>query len=339
MNKLKLLSLLLIVFIPCLMACGGGDDSDDPKPPVVDPDKPGGGGGGGTTYTLSLSITSLNFDNKGGQQTVIVTTNASNWSAQSNQSWCKVTQSGTTLLVAVDVNTDTNQRAAIITVSATGVSQSQSISVTQAAGSNEPYLVIGENLKQVVFPYEGGSQTLDVQTNCDDWTIDYSPTNLFIYTVTKVSSSKVRIDVEQRPYNHPDPENSIISFKDKDGTKLAELKVIQDPIPVFNISSYRTVSPKGETCKIWIDVSTSSLSAVTSASWIEVKEVVCDFRSCCVTIDVAPRQEGEQPRYALMEFTAHNVTAKMIIYDEDGQLPNPTLGGDGYTYDDPTPWD
>lgn len=337
MNKLQLLSLLLILFIPCIIACGDGDDSDDPTPPVVNPDNPGGGGT--TTFTLSLSSTSLNFENKGGQQTVTVTTNATSWSAQSNQSWCKVTQSGTTLSVTVDVNTDTNQRSAVITVSATGVSQSQSISVTQAAGSNDPYLIIGEYLTQVVFPYEGGSQTLDVQTNCDDWTIDYLPSNLLVFTVTKVSSSKVKIDVDQRPYNHPDPESSIISFKDKDGTTLAELKVIQDPIPVFDISSYQTVSPNGGTYKVWVEVSTSSLTAVTSASWIEVKEVVYDVRRCYVTIDVAPRQEGEQPRYALLEFTAHNVTAKMLIYDEDGQLPNPTIGGDGYTYDDPTPWD
>lgn len=337
MNKLQLLSLLLILFIPCIIACGDGDDSDDPTPPVVNPDNPGGGGT--TTFTLSLSSTSLNFENKGGQQTVTVTTNATSWSAQSNQSWCKVTQSGTTLSVTVDVNTDTNQRSAVITVSATGVSQSQSISVTQAAGSNDPYLIIGEYLTQVVFPYEGGSQTLDVQTNCDDWTIDYLPSNLLVFTVTKVSSSKVKIDVDQRPYNHQDPESSIISFKDKDGTTLAELKVIQDPIPVFDISSYQTVSPNGGTYKVWVEVSTSSLTAVTSASWIEVKEVVYDVRRCYVTIDVAPRQEGEQPRYALLEFTAHNVTAKMLIYDEDGQLPNPTIGGDGYTYDDPTPWD
>lgn len=330
-----LLLLLAVTLAAGLTACGGGDDPDEPKPPVVNPDNPGGGGGGTTTYTLSLSTTSLSFDMAGGEQTVNVTTNATSWTAQSNQSWCRTAQSGQTLTVSADANSETQQRTATITITATGVSQPQTITVTQAPAPAEPYLVVGQDLQQIVFDDRGGTQTLDVQTNYDEWTVS---SNGSAFTATKLSARQVSISCNARTDGGDSPIAAWLQFDKTDGTTLASLRMVQDPKPVFGNMQGYNVSPQGGTWSFPVDVNTSAITARSLASWIEVKEVGYDGGNY-VTLTFSARKEGEEPRYGLVEFTAHYVTATMAFWDSDGGSPDPTIGGEGYGYGDNTPWD
>ena len=132
MMKYKMLfSFLLLATIVVATGCSGGDDDNQKPPTPQNPDSPSG------NYTLSLSVTSLSFEQAGGQQSVTVTTNAPAWTAESNQSWCKVSLSDNTLQVTADANSGNEQRTATITVKATGVSQSQTVTVTQASITDE----------------------------------------------------------------------------------------------------------------------------------------------------------------------------------------------------------
>ena len=85
----RLLSLSAIAILMVMMAltvgCGGDDDDS------TSPDTPDNPGKPGTSYTLSRSASSLSFDYDGGQQTVTITTNASGYSAESSQPWCRTT--------------------------------------------------------------------------------------------------------------------------------------------------------------------------------------------------------------------------------------------------------
>jgi hypothetical protein len=83
--------------------------------------------------TLSISPSSLAFDEKVGAKTVTVNTNASSWDATTNASWIQLGKQGSTLTVSVTANTGSSARSATVTVTA-GNAPPVAFSVTQEAG-------------------------------------------------------------------------------------------------------------------------------------------------------------------------------------------------------------
>ena len=79
---------------------------------------------------LSLDNNSLQFSYNGGTSTVYVESNVK-WTATSDASWCTVSSSSSYFRVSVDINNSLSQRSATITVS--GGSLSQTVTVTQSA--------------------------------------------------------------------------------------------------------------------------------------------------------------------------------------------------------------
>lgn len=339
MKQKTIFILMSAVLIIAMTACGGGSDDtpDSPKPPIVNPDDPGGNDSK-PTYTLTVSSTTINFERGGGQKTVTITTNATSWTAKSNAAWCKTSQNGSTLTISADVNTETTERTATIAVTATGVSQQQTIVVAQAAGTNDPYLVVGTNLSQIIFDDRGGEQTFDIKTNYDDWTVK-SDNDMVM--VTKISASQVSVKCVTRPENSGKyTRRTNILFLKADGETLASLVVVQDPKPSFEgTDDFRMVNPQGETSSFRIGLNTSTFTATTTATWLTVEAVTESEFNHYLTIVVTPRKEDEQPRYATIEMKAHYATFTMIVFDRDGTRPNPSADGDGFKYEDPTPWD
>ncbi|MCL2097408.1 MAG: DUF5036 family protein [Bacteroidales bacterium] len=89
--------------------------------------------------TLSLSTDALTFAKEQGEQTVTITTDASEWSYSKTSSWFTAGQDNNVLTVSVLANTGL-QRSGIITIRA--FEQQQEITVTQAAGSTSgPYTI------------------------------------------------------------------------------------------------------------------------------------------------------------------------------------------------------
>lgn len=69
-------------------------------------------------HTLSLSPSSLSFDDKAGAKTVTVTTTAPNWEASKSASWIEFNKDGNRLTVDVSANNSSSPREGTVTVTA-----------------------------------------------------------------------------------------------------------------------------------------------------------------------------------------------------------------------------
>jgi hypothetical protein len=84
-------------------------------------------------HRLSISPSSLSFDDKVGAKQVTVTTTAPSWTATKNDSWIQLNQQGSTLTISVTENTGSSSRNATVIVTA-GNAPPVTLSVTQEAG-------------------------------------------------------------------------------------------------------------------------------------------------------------------------------------------------------------
>ena len=93
------------------------------------------------TPVISTNLTSLSYTKDGGEKTVTVNlTNitSSNYTVSSNQTWCTVIKSGTTLTIKCVKTTSSSTRTATVTLNGTGTyggSDSCTISISQAGGA------------------------------------------------------------------------------------------------------------------------------------------------------------------------------------------------------------
>jgi hypothetical protein len=83
-------------------------------------------------HTLSLSPSSLSFDDRAGSESVTVNTTASSWEATDNASWIEFNREGNTLKVDVTANNGSSSREGTITVTA-GSAPPVTLRVTQSA--------------------------------------------------------------------------------------------------------------------------------------------------------------------------------------------------------------
>lgn len=126
-------------------------------------------GGGTTTYTLSISQTTLSTSAAGETKNVNVTSNDS-WTVSSNQSWCSISPtSGSnngTIKVTTSKNTSSNSRSATITIKGTN-SGSKTIAVSQDA------YTLSVSPSSLQMKSDGESKTVSVSSN-DSWTVTSS---------------------------------------------------------------------------------------------------------------------------------------------------------------------
>lgn len=108
---MKRLFLLVLLFIPfCLFsACSSEDELAIP--------------------TLKVAMSTVDFSNEAGEQSVAITTTATAWTAQADKNWCHPTVSGKLLKISVDASDERLVREAIISITADA--QTETIKVRQ----------------------------------------------------------------------------------------------------------------------------------------------------------------------------------------------------------------
>lgn len=122
-----------------------------------------------TVPALTATPAIQNVTAAAGSTSFSVTSNT-NWTVQGNASWCTITPSGTgngTIAVNYTANTGTTARTAILTVSATGVTN-VTLTVTQAQASATVILSATPSNQNVAFTAGGTSFAVTSNTN---WTV------------------------------------------------------------------------------------------------------------------------------------------------------------------------
>ena len=110
---------------------------------------------------LLVEKTNMTFLSAPGVEMLPVSTNGK-FTATSSQEWCTVTPSGNQLKVTVTENVASDQRTAIVSLSAEGAADVQ-VNVKQAGA--ESFFTIDSNLKAQQFDFQGESRTLKVDAN------------------------------------------------------------------------------------------------------------------------------------------------------------------------------
>ncbi|MDR3094382.1 MAG: hypothetical protein LBU62_07075 [Bacteroidales bacterium] len=115
-------------------------------------------------HTLTLYTSTISFTAVAAQNTFSVTTNASSWDVNSNQSWCTATKSGNTVTVAIAENQSAVDRTANVTVTLPG-NQTAIVNITQA----KPTLTLSKT--EINFAKTpANSETFTVTSNVSSWT-------------------------------------------------------------------------------------------------------------------------------------------------------------------------
>lgn len=117
----------------------------------------------GVTISAEPNTVELKHDGTGTNNVVTVTTNAADFTANSDKSWCGYKKNGNKLTITADANSNTSERDATITLQAGNVKAY--IKVKQLG---KPYLTVNKTL--VEFGIDGGNQTVDVSSNVS-WTV------------------------------------------------------------------------------------------------------------------------------------------------------------------------
>ena len=121
--------------------------------------------------TIETSLQSVNFTKDGGQQSITITTNATDWIATSplESSWLTLTQNGQQLDVTATANTEGIDRKGYILINAG--SAAAKINVLQSAGD----VILNLSSENVEFNKEGGEARVDVITN-ESYTVEAAET-------------------------------------------------------------------------------------------------------------------------------------------------------------------
>jgi hypothetical protein len=218
-NKLLTMMLLAASSMFVLSSCmkddatlaGSGSGSGGDTPPPAD------------EATLTVSPTALIFTAEAGTKTVTVTTNQENWKGETTAAWLSVTQSGNTLTVAAEANTEETLRQGTITFTA-GEATPVSFVVAQEAPAAEDAIYIYPSTTMVTL---GGMDTdpvdVLVDTNAESINVIAANDDFFEFTTTND-----KITISAVDYN-ASFENLIGTITLSAGDKSIEITVMQTP--------------------------------------------------------------------------------------------------------------
>ncbi len=175
------------------------------------------------------SPSSISFTDQGGSQSISMTTNRS-WTVSSSESWCKVSPSsgeaaetGASITVTCDPNSTYDKRECSIIINAEGLTQT--ISVSQDTN-------FGLLINQSKYSIDSEAQTINVNVRSNveldvvsdvDWISYVETRGLTSYNI--IFSIKSNESYDQR--------NGHVIIKQKDGTLLEEIEIIQDTKDIF----------------------------------------------------------------------------------------------------------
>lgn len=332
---------VLMLMTAVVTGCGGGDDDPASPDTPADPSKPG------TSYTLSLSASSLNFEFYGGQQTVTVTTNALGFSSESNQAWCRTSRNGQTLTVTVDANTTTEQRTATITVKTTEGNKQQTITVTQ---TKQPEKYCTTDMPDVwVFTRYASSTEFVLKTNLDNFSITSSESwcTAKLQETSTAGQKKLVVAVEEYDardalgaYSIDPPRTATVRIT-SDGVIDRTLTVAQNThveiktpeLPYVGYNRVLYISAEGESKDVVILANCYSWSATSDADWL----TLTPKGKGTLTVTSTQRSNKAARTAVVTVFDEsdpqHNY-CKFVVADKDA-----LLNESDYNYGEGTGWD
>ena len=115
----------------------------------------------------------VSFTKEGGEsETITVDTNLPSWNVASDQTWCTIVKEANKFTTMVEANTSPYERTATITVSA-GNAADVNIKAMQAGVEHELFV---SPTTPVSFTKDGGTKTIEVNTNLSSWDVTSNQT-------------------------------------------------------------------------------------------------------------------------------------------------------------------
>lgn len=181
--------------------------------------------------SLQLSKNTLNFDKLGGEESVAITTNQTNWTYVSNLEgqWVNITKDGNNLKITALPNPEGKDRSGVILVTAGGASSR--IEVAQIAAD----IVLDINPGELSFSAKGGEKRISVKSNSNAWEI--APVEEVDWL--KFEKAGDIVFVTALP-NQGDPRETKLLAKS--GTKQAEVVVKQAAVEKYALPLYQLTS-------------------------------------------------------------------------------------------------
>lgn len=220
---------------------------------------------------LSVSTSSLSFDNKGGSQTVTVSANKA-WSVTPGQAWCKVSPTAgdgktdnVTLSVSCDPNTTYDARSCAITVVCEELSAT--INVTQAEGT-------GLIVSQTEYRLTNEAQTVSIEVKAN---IDYQ------VSVESEASSWIQVQSTKGLNSHTivlavaenkdyDSRSGKVTVKDASGALSQTITVTQsESFGLFLTQPEYNLSNEAHTLTVEVKANVS-FDVASGAEWIRYVE-------------------------------------------------------------------
>ena len=147
----------------------------------------------GAKATLQLDMTSMYFESSSISNSFTITSNT-NWTAESNRSWCTLSPSSGSgdgkVMIIVSENTSTDSRSATITVKAGDLSQT--IAVTQAGAMATLWL----NKTNMSFNSSNGSDYFTITSNTS-WSVTSNQTWCRVSSSSGSDNSTITVNVTE----------------------------------------------------------------------------------------------------------------------------------------------
>ncbi|SUB77325.1 BACON domain-containing protein [Porphyromonas macacae] len=198
-NKILLLSALVLLVSSC-------KEKEDVQP------------------ALSLSEEELTFSHETSEKSISVNTDQSKWIAVSESGWIQTFKQENVLLVKVEANKNTEERAGYVKVLAGG--RSSAVKVIQK-GSD--FFIRTDKQKLSVDNF-GGVFPVTVLSNLKEWRIE-GLTESWISVKSKVFNKEIEIKVDE--YNGESPRVAIFTLSAVDGKVKTTITVEQSGVPEF----------------------------------------------------------------------------------------------------------
>lgn len=224
---------------------------------------------------LSVSQSSIEFSQDGGQQTIQIQTNKA-WNCTSSQSWCKVSPASgagdASVSITCDANPDYSERSCTITVTAAELTKT--ITVTQISQNG---LIITQT--EYALSNEAQQISVSIQANVSfSFTIEGSAQEWIKASSTKaLSGSTVKFDIEAN--ESFDAREGKIVFKQSDGSLTQTVTVKQSAYTGILLSSPE-YSVSNEEHVITVEVESNvNYEAQSDCNWILIESTKAVTRS------------------------------------------------------------
>ena len=191
----------------------------------------------GATQTASLEINpkSMTFEKEGGEKTVTVTCDNTNWTYSGAPTWVTLSRNGDKVTVTAEAYTGEEKREGTVTFTHSNGTLSAELKLTQKGAAASDNI----SLSPASFTFDAvpaGPLEVTVTSNADGWTYD-DPTETWIHLSTNGNTVTVTVDE-----NTGDARNVTVKFHHANGTPNANLVINQRAKSSGNKVTYTKVT-------------------------------------------------------------------------------------------------